>query len=141
MLVRGIMRNRYRIFRRRKFRYIEDVKTGKQESLHTKDRQEAERLRQAPNEALKSPMLSVALGRAYQAAYDCQSVGRIWSDVMNEMSSHGKPATRERCGKQDCHPQSEICWRHHSASHWRRVRASSRNAAGSSLRTNSINTQ
>ena len=97
MLMRGNMKNRYWIYRRRKTWYIEDVQTGKQESLHTKERQEAERLRQARNEAAESPALNLALGRTYLAAYDSQMAARTWSDVMTEMSTRGERTTQERC--------------------------------------------
>lgn len=91
------MKNRFWLFKRGSTYYVQDTFTGKQESLRTKDKREAERLRQAKNEAITNPMLGLALGRAYLAAQDPKIAQRKWLDVMAEMTSHGCEATKVRC--------------------------------------------
>lgn len=91
------MKSRFWLFKRRNTYYVQDVLSGKQESLHTKDKREAERLRQAKNDVVKNPMLGLALGRAYLSAHDPKIVERTWSDVMAEIMTHGCEATRNRC--------------------------------------------
>jgi len=84
------MKNRYRLFVRGSTWYVEDDETGKQESLRTKDRSEAERLCVAKNDALKTPMLNLALGRTYLAAHNPKLITRSWSDVMSEAAGIGR---------------------------------------------------
>ncbi len=91
------MRNRYWLFKRGRTYYVEDALTRKQESLHTTDRQEAKRLRDAKNEAVATPTIGLAVGRAYLAAHDPQIGKRTWTEVMNELASHGCESTQTRC--------------------------------------------
>ena len=51
----------------------------------------------AKNEAHKQPSLNLALGRAYLSAHDPRLCTRTWQAVMDEMATHGKPATHKRC--------------------------------------------
>jgi hypothetical protein len=46
-------------------RYTHDNKTGKQESLGTADRTEAERLLNAKNEAQRNPTINLHIARGY----------------------------------------------------------------------------
>jgi hypothetical protein len=83
------MKNLYRLFIRGSTWYCVNSETGKQESLRTKDREEAQKLCQAKNDALKNPMLNLALGRAYLAAHNPKLVTRTWQDVMDEAARIG----------------------------------------------------
>jgi integrase len=65
--------------------YIEDNETGKQESLGTSDRIEAQRLLHARNEAEYQPAFNVQMARAYLAAKDALITKRTWQFVMDEM--------------------------------------------------------
>jgi integrase len=94
------MKNRFWLFKRGQTFYVEDSLTHKQESLHTKDQREARRLRDAKNEAIGNPTLSLAIGRAYLAAHDPHMAKRTWSEVMDELSSHGCEASRARCQRE-----------------------------------------
>ena len=49
------MRNLYRLFRRGRIYYCEQVQTRHQESLHTANRQEAQRFLDAKNDAVRNP--------------------------------------------------------------------------------------
>ena len=90
------MKHRYWLYRRGSTFYLQNVETGKRESLHTSDRKEAERLRQAREDTKERPSLGLTLGRAYLAAYDPRLPERRWIDVMNEFLAKGQEATRER---------------------------------------------
>src|SRR5579884_813742 len=81
------MRQRYRLYFREKTGrfYLHDDVTGKQESLHTKDRATAERLFHSRNEAEKQPAINLQIARAYLAATDPQIGTRTWQQVMDEM--------------------------------------------------------
>ena len=91
------MKNRFWLFKRGRTYYVEDSTTHKQESLHTTDRRTAERSRDAKNEAVTMPMLSLVVGRAYLATHDPKMVKRTWAEVMDELSSHGCQASQTRC--------------------------------------------
>lgn len=65
--------------------YIEDNTTGKQESLGTSDRVEAERLFHARNEAEYQPSFNAHMARAYLVAKDALISKRTWQFVMDEM--------------------------------------------------------
>lgn len=81
------MKQRFRMYQRGlngRF-YIEDNETGKQESLGTADRTEAQRLLHARNEAEYQPAFNVQMARAYLAAKDALITKRTWQFVMDEM--------------------------------------------------------
>jgi integrase len=91
------MKPAHRLFKRGKFFYAEEINTGRQESLQTADRQEAQRLLLARNEASNNFKLTLAVGRAYLAATDPGILTRTWSDVMEVMCKRGAPSTQKRC--------------------------------------------
>jgi integrase len=91
------MKNRYRLFRRGSVYYAHDGDTGKQQSLETASKPEAQRLLNARNEAATSPLLNLSLAKAYLAAHDPKLVTRIWSDVMADLATHGRESSRARC--------------------------------------------
>ena len=84
------------MFRRNGVFYVQDNQSGKQESLHTRLRADAERLFNAKNEAAQGPMLNRDLGRVYLSASDPDSTQRTWSAVMEELRSHGRASTQLR---------------------------------------------
>jgi hypothetical protein len=90
------MSDRYRLFRRSNVFYAQDNLSGKQESLRTRDRREAQRLLDAKNDAVKTPHLGIALAKAYLSALDPQMVKRTWSQVMEQFKSNGKASTQIR---------------------------------------------
>jgi len=94
------MKTRYWLYRRGKTFYLHDKQTGKQESLRTKVKAEAERIRQARNEAEAQPTLNLALARAYLSAHDPKMVTRQWQEVMDLMASKGKEVTQMRCANE-----------------------------------------
>ena len=79
------MRQRYRMFRRGSVFWSHDGETGKQESLGTKDRREAQIILHAKNEPHRNASLNLQIGRAYLAASDPRMMTRTWEDVMQEI--------------------------------------------------------
>lgn len=89
-------RQRFWLYRRDGVYYLHDAETGRRESLDTRDKREAERLRAARNETADKPALGLAMAKAYLAAYDPSLIGRIWRDVIAEFCGRGKLQTRLR---------------------------------------------
>jgi integrase len=80
------MKLRYRLFRRANGGYFcEDRLTRAQESLRTRDRNEAHRLLHAKNEAHENPGVNLQIAKAYLAAADPQLAKRTWRYVADEL--------------------------------------------------------
>ncbi|MEO6847870.1 MAG: hypothetical protein ABI443_09885, partial [Chthoniobacterales bacterium] len=77
------MKNRYRLFRRGQKFYAHDSETGKQQSLGTSDKREAQRLLIARNEAQNNRLLNLKIAEAHLAAHDPRMNTRTWQDVMD----------------------------------------------------------
>jgi integrase len=88
------MKQRFYLFKRGEVYYLQDGLTGKQHSLQTRNRTEAERLWHARNEATASPGLNRALARVYLSANDSKMLTRTWQDVIDEFCSRGQPQTQ-----------------------------------------------
>ena len=58
------MQNRFTTFKRGKVFYCEDLATGRQTSLKTRDEEEAQRLIQARNDAVKLPQMNLVMCKA-----------------------------------------------------------------------------
>jgi len=86
----------YRMFKRNGVFYAQHNSTRRQESLHTKNRQEAERLLSAKNGAENNRLLTLALAKVYISASDARLASRTWKDVMDHLCSKGKESTRDR---------------------------------------------
>jgi hypothetical protein len=97
------MRQRFILFKRGEVFYGEDTTTGKQSSLHTRDRAEAGRLLNAKNEAERQPAINLQIARAYLAASDPQIAARTWQHVMDEATGlkHGPTLIRWRTAMRD----------------------------------------
>jgi integrase len=80
------MKERYRLFLRRKTVYYAfDNSTKTFQSLKTKDKQEAERLLVALNEAGKQPAMNLSLARVYLKHSDPMVAERTWQHVLDEI--------------------------------------------------------
>jgi len=91
------MNCQFRTFRRASgVWYIENTATRQQESLRTRDTDEAERLLMARNEAHRQPAINMQIARAYLSAADPSSVSRTWQFVMDEMAKGKKGPTKDR---------------------------------------------
>src|SRR6266496_3542069 len=76
--------------------YAKDKLTGNSESLGTRNKQEAQRLLHAKNEALMQPMLNRQIARAYLSATDPAAATRDWQFVMDEVLKTVKGPTKDR---------------------------------------------
>ena len=91
------MKQRYRVFLRPwGTYYFEDLVTGKQETLKTRDKNEAFRLVAAKNENANAPAFSLHLARVYWKAGDPAGATRTWQHVMDEIPKLKKGNTRQR---------------------------------------------
>jgi hypothetical protein len=79
------MKARFRKFRRKGVFYSHDHVTGKQKSLHTTDKHEAERILAQKNESYRQPALNLQIARAYLLAGDEKFVSRTWKYVMERI--------------------------------------------------------
>jgi integrase len=80
------MKNHYRVFRRGwGTYYCEDLTTGQQTTLKTRDKDEAFRLVAAKNETEDAPAFSRHLARVYWKAGDPAAAKRTWQHVMDEI--------------------------------------------------------
>lgn len=76
--------------------YCKDNLTGKRTSLHTKDREEADRLVFHKNEAEQTPQTSRRIGMTYLSAADPELARRTWNDVMTDIIKDKFGPTRDR---------------------------------------------
>ena len=76
--------------------YCEDLVTKKQETLRTRDRDEAFRLVAAKNENEEAPTFSIHLARVYWKAGDPAGASRTWQHVMDEIPKLKQDETRHR---------------------------------------------
>jgi integrase len=91
------MKQQYQLFKRGwGTYYYQDTKTGKQQSLHTKDKHQARALVQTMNEALRQPMLNLEIARAYLKGSDSGFNSRTWAWVMERAGEGKQGATKER---------------------------------------------
>ena len=78
------MKQRFKLYRRNNGRYYaEDTITGKQSSLGTREKSEANRLLHARNEAAYQPAFNKQMAKTYLAAGDPRAQTRTWQEVMN----------------------------------------------------------
>jgi integrase len=84
------------MFRRGGVYYVHDNLTGKQESLRTRNRSDADELYHAKNQCARAPLLNRDLGRVYLSASDPDLPTRTWSATMAEIRSHGRASTQLR---------------------------------------------
>ncbi len=80
--------NRYFLYERENgFFYLQEITTGKQQSLRTKNKEEAERLLFAKNEAARDSVRSREIGMAYLVSADPGIAKRNWQWVMEQILS------------------------------------------------------
>jgi len=78
------MKQRFKLYRRNNGRfYAEDTLTGKQSSLGTREKAEANRLLHARNEAAYQPAFNKQMAKTYLAAGDPRANTRTWQDVFD----------------------------------------------------------
>jgi len=94
------VKTKYRMFRSSKsgYYYWQDNDTGKQGTLGTPDKKEAQRLLNAKNEAYRTPTTAINLqiARAYLTAADPKLITRTWQEVMDQIVSEKAGETHHR---------------------------------------------
>ncbi len=90
------MKPQFILYRRNGIYYCEDSKTGKQESLRTRDEASAHALLHSKNEAYRQPILNQSIALAYLSATDPEAAKRAWQFVMDEMTATKRDDTRHR---------------------------------------------
>lgn len=91
------MPNRYRRFRRAGgIFYAHDELTGKQESLRTRDKNHADQLIAAKNQAVQQPALNKAMAKVYLSVCDPRMATRTWKDVFETFASRGRESSQAR---------------------------------------------
>lgn len=90
------MKATFRLVRRGTQFYAHNRITNQRESLHTSDREQAEKLLGAKNDAERVPTMNLALGRVFLSARDAELPQRTWGTVMDAIIHHGRESTRKR---------------------------------------------
>ena len=70
--------------------YCEDQTTGQQKSLRTRDGDEARRIVQAKNDAVKLPQMNLVMAKTYLSAQDPKMIIRTWADVLVRFCDRSK---------------------------------------------------
>ena len=93
------MKDRYRLTYRSdrgKMFFCVDSESGKRTSLHTKDRDAAEQIVFAKNQALRQTSINLQLAKAYLAGSDSGVSTRTWQDALNVLVETKQGPTKER---------------------------------------------
>jgi len=91
------MKQRYSVFLRPwGVYYCQDNTNGQQETLKTRDKDEAYRLVAAKNEHEEAPAFSIHLARVYWRAGDPEAAKRTWQHVMDEIPKFKTGDTQRR---------------------------------------------
>ena len=73
-----------------------DSETGKRFSLKTKDRDAAEQIIAAKNQAIRQPTLNRQIAKAYLSGTDAGMSSRTWQTALEAMVERKQSSTRER---------------------------------------------
>ena len=76
--------------------YSYDTETGKRTSLGTANKEEAEQIINAKNQATRQPAMNLEMARVYLHHSDPAYATRTWQQVMDEMARHKKGDTQKR---------------------------------------------
>lgn len=87
LLMRGSRSNKY---------YCIDTESGKRTSLGTEDRDAAEQIVLAKNQALRQPALNRQIAKAYLSGSDGEAATRTWQQALESLVQSKKGSTRIR---------------------------------------------
>ena len=93
------MKTRYRLIHRGERGgqfYCVDCETGKRSSLKTKDRDAAEQIVLAKNQALRQPTLNLQIAKAYLAGSDNGVSTRTWQQAVEALTNTKRGENKER---------------------------------------------
>ena len=100
------MQDRFKTFKRGKVFYCEDLTTGQQKSLQTRDEADAQRIVQAKNDAVKLPQMNLVMAKTYLSAQDPKMITRTWADVMERFCDRSKKTADAHAARARCHAPS-----------------------------------
>jgi len=90
------MKQQFNLFQRAGIFYCEDTRTGKQTSLRTRDRADAERLLHVKNEAAHQPAMNLQIAQVYLQHGDPALATRTWQMVMEQIVTTKQGNTQAR---------------------------------------------
>jgi hypothetical protein len=90
------MKHRFILFQRAGIFDCEDTGTGKQTSLRTRDRADAQRLLAAKNEAAHQPAMNLQMAQVYLQHGDPAIATRTWQDVIAQIIAVKSGNTQSR---------------------------------------------
>ena len=76
--------------------YVVDTKTGKRASLGVADRDTAEQIVLAKNQALRQPALNLQIAKVYLAGSDSGAATRTWAQALESLVAAKMEITRQR---------------------------------------------
>ena len=88
------MKQRFYLYRRGETYYLQDSRTGKQQSLETKDKQTALRLLEVKRQSTADVGFNQIMLKTCLTVQDPLLTKRAWESVMEQMQTHGKDSTR-----------------------------------------------
>ena len=90
------MKQRFYLYRRGDRYYLQDSRTGKQQSLETKDRNEAQRLLEIKRQSAAHAAFNQIILKTCLATQDPLLATRTWQNVMDQIQTHGKESSKNR---------------------------------------------
>jgi integrase len=90
------MRQRFYLYQRRGTYYLQDSRTGKQQSLETQDRTAAHRILELKRQTAADPGYNQFILKTCLATQDPLLAKRTWQTVMDQIQTHGKESSRTR---------------------------------------------
>ncbi len=90
------MKQRFYLYKRGDRYYMQDSRTGKQQSLETSDRSTALRLLEIKRQTVADPAYNQFLLKSCLATQDPLLPKRTWQTVMDQIQTHGKESSRRR---------------------------------------------
>jgi hypothetical protein len=79
------MKQRFYLYRRGEIYYLQDARTGKQQSLETKDKKAALRLLEVKRQTAENPNFNQFILKSCLSTQDPLLAKRTWQDVMEQM--------------------------------------------------------
>ncbi|NOS70444.1 MAG: hypothetical protein HOP33_10990, partial [Verrucomicrobia bacterium] len=90
------MKQRFYLYQRRGTYYLQDSRTGRQQSLETRDRSTAHRLLELKRQTAADPSYNQFILKTCLATQDPLLPKRTWQTVMDQIQTHGKDSSRCR---------------------------------------------
>ena len=90
------MKQRFYLYKRGDRYYLQDSRTGKQQSLETTDRNAALRMLELKRQTTADPAYNQFVLKTCLATQDPLLPKRTWQTVMDQIQTHGKESSRRR---------------------------------------------